>query len=82
MARITKGAAPAETTAQTEATASLSAFWAIHPKTVGLAAFSLVAVSTAGFLLSQHPSNTIPYLRYLLLAACPLMHFFHQSRHH
>ena len=52
-----------------------------HPKTLALAAISLAAVSTAAYLFTQHPSHSLPYLPYLLLAACPLMHFFHHGRH-
>lgn len=47
-----------------------------------LAAASLIAVTGAAYLLTQHPTHTLPYLPYLLLAACPLMHFFHHGRHH
>ena len=47
-----------------------------------LATASLIAVTGAAYLLTQHPAHTLPYLPYLLLAACPLMHFFHHGRHH
>jgi hypothetical protein len=53
----------------------------LSPRGVGLAGLSLIAVSVAAYLLTQHPQHSLPYLPYLLLAACPLMHFFHHDRH-
>lgn len=53
----------------------------INRRTLTLAVLSLVTVSTAAFLLTQHLAHTVAYLPYLLLAACPLMHFFHHGRH-
>lgn len=53
----------------------------LSPRAVGLAVLSLAAVSGAAYLLTQHPQHSLPYLPYLLLAACPLMHFFHHGRH-
>jgi hypothetical protein len=53
----------------------------IRPKTLLLAAISLAAVSGAAYLLTQHPAHSLPYLPYLLLAACPLLHFFHHRSH-
>jgi hypothetical protein len=61
--------------------ASPALFAAVHRSTLTLAALSLFAVSTAAFLLTQHLAHTLAYLPYLLLAACPLMHFFHHGRH-
>lgn len=52
-----------------------------QPRTLLLAAMSLLAVSGAAYLLTQHPEHSLPYLPYLLLAACPLMHFLHHGRH-
>jgi hypothetical protein len=40
--------------------------------------FALVA---AFFLLTEHRAHLMGFLPYLLLAACPLMHFFHHGRH-
>lgn len=53
----------------------------IRPRIIILAAISLMAVSGAAYLLTQHPAHSLPYLPYLLLAACPLLHFFHHRRH-
>jgi hypothetical protein len=54
----------------------------LRPRTLGLAGISLLAVSAAAYLFTQHPQHSLPYLPYLLLAACPLLHFFHHARHH
>jgi hypothetical protein len=40
--------------------------------------FSLVAIY---FLLTEHRAHLMSFLPYLLLAACPLMHFFHHGGH-
>jgi hypothetical protein len=61
--------------------ASSSLLWGFRPRTLLLAAASLAAVSGAAYLLTEHPQHSLPYLPYLLLAACPLMHFFHHGRH-
>jgi hypothetical protein len=53
----------------------------LSTRALGLAALSLAAVSGAAYLFTQHPQHSLPYLPYLLLAACPLMHFFHHGRH-
>lgn len=53
----------------------------LRPRIFILAAVSLVAVSGAAYLLTQHPAHSLPYLPYLLLAACPLLHFFHHGSH-
>lgn len=50
-------------------------------RTLLLAVASLVAVTGAAYLLERHPAHTLAYLPYLLLALCPLMHFFHHGRH-
>ena len=34
------------------------------------------------FLLVEHRQHVLPYLPFLFLAACPLMHFFMHSGHH
>ena len=44
--------------------------------------FALVAVF---FLFTEHRAHAFQYLPYLLVLACPLMHFFHRhggGRHH
>jgi hypothetical protein len=33
------------------------------------------------FLITEHRAHVIPYLPFLLLAACPLMHLFHHRGH-
>lgn len=84
MARASKKAAVTGSQGgnQVAGDASPARFPRIHPRTLSLAAISLIAVSAAAFLFTQHPAHTLPYLPYLLLAACPLMHFFHHGRHH
>jgi hypothetical protein len=62
--------------------AASSLLWGYRPRTLLLAAASLAAVSGAAYLFTEHPQHSLPYLPYLLLAACPLMHFFHHGRHH
>lgn len=42
--------------------------------------FGFVAVA-AYFLITEHRAHVIPYLPFLLLAACPLMHLFHHHGH-
>ena len=37
-------------------------------------AFALIA---AFFIIAEHRAHVIAYLPFLLLAACPLLHFFH-----
>lgn len=38
-------------------------------------------VFVAGFfLITEHRAHAIQYLPYLLVLACPLMHFFHRQR--
>lgn len=53
----------------------------INRRTLRLAALSLFAVAAAAYLFSQHLTHTLAFLPYLLLAACPLMHFFHHGHH-
>ncbi len=36
----------------------------------------------AFYLLTEHTAHVIAVLPYLLLAACPLMHFFMHGKHH
>ena len=48
-------------------------------------AFIVFAVIGAFFLIAEHRAHVFPYLPWLLLAACPLMHvFMHRGhdRHH
>ena len=51
-----------------------------HTK-LGLAVCLLVA-ALGGYLLWAHTGHTLTALPYLLLLACPLMHFFGHGRHH
>lgn len=37
-------------------------------------AFLLIA---GYFLITEHRAHIVPYLPFVLLAACPLLHFFH-----
>lgn len=53
----------------------------INRWTLRLAALSLLAVTTAAYLLQQHLAHMLGFLPYLLLAACPLMHLFHHGHH-
>jgi hypothetical protein len=39
-------------------------------------------VIIAYFLVTEHLAHTIQALPYLLLLACPLMHFFMHGKHH
>ena len=44
--------------------------------------FVLFAIVAAFFLLAEHRAHVLPYLPWLLLAACPLMHLFmHHGKH-
>ena len=43
-----------------------------------LIGFSLIG---AFFLLAEHRAHVLPFVPWLLLAACPLMHFFMHGRH-
>lgn len=36
----------------------------------------------AYFLFAEHKAHIIPFLPYLLLLSCPLMHFFMHHGHH
>jgi hypothetical protein len=42
--------------------------------------FGFVAVA-AYFVIAEHRAHIVPWLPYLLLAACPLMHLFHHRGH-
>lgn len=47
--------------------------------------FVVFILITGFFLIAEHRAHVIPYLPWLLLAACPLMHMFmHRGhgRHH
>ncbi len=51
------------------------------PRTAKLA-LVLFAIIAAFFLLAEHRAHILPYLPWLLLAACPLMHLFmHHGKH-
>lgn len=55
----------------------------IAKSTIALIGFLIVA---GYFLLMEHKAHIVEFLPYLLLLACPLMHFFmhkgHSSHHH
>jgi hypothetical protein len=42
--------------------------------------FGFAAVA-AYFLITEHRAHIVPFLPFLLLAACPLMHLFHHGGH-
>ena len=42
--------------------------------------FGFVAIA-AYFLITEHRAHIVPFLPFLLLAACPLMHIFHHRGH-
>ena len=51
------------------------------PRTAKLA-LVLFAIIVAFFLFAEHRAHVLPYLPWLLLAACPLMHLFmHHGTH-
>lgn len=43
--------------------------------------FVAFAVIAAYFLVAEHGAHVVPYLPWLLLLACPLMHVFLHGRH-
>jgi ABC-type xylose transport system permease subunit len=47
---------------------------------VKIALFTLAAAGIA-YLLTRHAGHTLRLLPYLILVACPLMHFMHHGRH-
>ena len=42
--------------------------------------FGFVAVA-AYFVITEHRAHVVPFLPFLLLAICPLMHLFHHGGH-
>lgn len=42
--------------------------------------FGFVAIALY-FLIAEHRAHLIPFLPFLLLAACPLLHLFHHRGH-
>jgi hypothetical protein len=48
---------------------------------IGRLAFWGFALVAGYFLLTEHRAHLFNVLPYLLLAACPLMHFFHHGGH-
>ena len=42
--------------------------------------FGFVAIA-AYFLITEHRAHVIPFLPFLLLAACPFLHMFHHRGH-
>jgi hypothetical protein len=53
--------------------------WWKTPSGIVLCGFMLVA---AFYLLTEHTAHTFGALPYLLILACPLMHWFHHHSHH
>ncbi len=51
--------------------------WASRAKLV----FGLFAVVGVFFLVAEHRAHVLPFLPWLFLAACPLMHFFMHGGH-
>lgn len=52
--------------------------WWRTPSGLAFGGFLLVA---GFFLLTQHTAHVFGVLPYLLILACPLMHFFHHGGH-
>ena len=50
-------------------------------KTIGRWVFAGFLLVAAYFLLTEHRAHLFGVLPFLLLAACPLMHFFHHHGH-
>ncbi len=50
-------------------------------RTVSRYVFFGFVIVAAYFLLAEHRAHLIPFLPFLLLAACPLMHLFHHHGH-
>ena len=44
-------------------------------------AFAVFAIIGAFLLIAEHRAHVLPYLPWLLLAACPLMHLFMHGGH-
>ncbi len=61
----------------TEPVESNHEVWASRAKVV----FGLFAVVGVFFLLAEHRAHVLPYLPWLFLAACPLMHLFMHGGH-
>ena len=50
-------------------------------RTVSRYVFFGFAVVAAYFVIAEHRAHIVPFLPFLLLAACPLMHLFHHGGH-
>lgn len=61
----------------TETVHSDRAVWASRAKV----AFGIFALVGAFFLVAEHRAHVLPFLPWLLLAACPLMHIFMHGGH-
>ena len=61
----------------TETAQSNHAVWASRARL----AFWVFAVIGAFLLIAEHRAHVLPFLPWLLLAACPLMHFFMHGGH-
>lgn len=46
----------------------------------GIACLFFLAAG-AYFLLTEHTAHVVPYLPWLIILLCPLMHFFHHGGH-
>ena len=60
-----------------EQTESSSNAWASRAKWV----FAAFAVVGAFFLIAEHRAHVLPFLPWLFLAACPLLHMFMHGGH-
>ena len=52
--------------------------WWGSPMKLALIGFSLIG---GFFLIAEHRAHVLPYLPFLLLAACPLLHLFGHGAH-
>lgn len=50
-------------------------------RTVSRYVFFGFAAVAAYFVIAEHRAHIVPFLPFLLLAACPLMHLFHHGGH-
>ena len=48
----------------------------------GLWVLCVFVAAALYLLLSEHQAHALPYLPYLILIACPLMHLFMHGGHH
>ncbi len=62
-----------------EARPSGARSWIRSRSTLALLGFAVIA---GFFLVTEHTAHVLGVLPYLLLLACPLMHFFHRGHGH